>query len=325
MASDSTEKIKRILLYGGSVTKPELSSATGLTAATCGYILNDLLKKGEVVEEELRLSSGGRPAKSYRYNAKGNPFLCLYALFESGIRTIRFQVVDAQGNTLDKGEYREKRIDVQMFSKRIRKLFARHPEIRVIAIGIQGGVNRGTVEFCDFPELDGVNLAKELYKTFKLPICIENDMNAIALGYSQENSKEKNVAILFTPKGNPPAAGFLVDGHILRGNANLAGELSYFPFPFEKRKQVEVFKKLNTALPHILQILLATIVFLDPAVIVFTGGFARELSSQNLEEKMRNHLRRSELPKLVFEENPQKEYFRGLAKIAAEAFLKNVR
>lgn len=322
MASDSTEKIKRILLYGGSVTKPELAKATGLTAATCGYILNELFQKGEIVEEEFRLSSGGRPAKSYRYNAKKHPFLCLYTLFESGIRKIRFRIVDAQGNTLGKGEYKEKNIDVQTLSKRIRKLMERHPDICVVAIGIQGGVSRGTVEFCDLPELDGVNLEKELQDTLKIPICIENDMNSIALGFSQRNSEKKNVAILFTPKGNPPAAGFLADGGILRGNSNLAGELSYFPFPFEKWKQVEVFQKLDTAFPHILKILLATVVFLDPATIVFTGGFAKELSLRNLEEKMRKHFQRPELPKLIFNENPQEEYFSGLAKLATETFLK---
>lgn len=322
MASNSTEKIKRILLQSKTITKPELSKATGLTTATCGYILNDLLKKGEIIEEKFRMSSGGRPARSYRYNASKHPFLCLYTLFESGIQMIRFRIFDAQKNLLEKGEYREKQIDAKTILKRIQKILLKNPRISAIAIGIQGGVHGGTIEFCDFPKLNGINLEEELYQALKIPVHIENDMNAIALGYSQKNSGEENVAILFVPKGNPPAGGFLVNGKILRGNANLAGELSYFPFPFQKQKQVEIFNDFSTAFPYILQVLFATVAFIDPAVIVFTGGFAKDLPAQGLGEKLHRNLNRPNLPRLAFLPNSQEEYFSGLAKIAEETFLK---
>ncbi len=324
MASNSTEKIKRLLLQGESVTKPELSRATGLTPATCGYILNDLFEKGEIVEEKFRTSNGGRPAKSYRFNAARYQFLCLYALFENGIQTIRFRIFDALGNVAAKGETKEKAIDRKALCRVIRRSVERHPQVCVIAIGIQGGISNGTVEFCDFPALDGINLAKELFEIFQVPIHIENDMNAIALGYAQRNSDEKNVAILFTPKGNPPAGGFLVDGKILRGSANLAGELSCFPFDFNKRDMPKIFKSLDSAFPYIFQVLLATIVFLDSAIVVFTGGFANELSKQNLDEKLRRILHRPQLPRLAFKTNLQEEYFNGLYRMAKETFLEHI-
>ncbi len=324
MASNSTEKIKRILLQGESITKPELSKATGLTSATCGYILNDLFEKGEIVEEKFRTSNGGRPARSYRYNAAKHQFLCLYALSENGIQTIRFRIFDALGNILAKGETREKVIDQKSLCRVIRRNVKAHPRICIVAIGIQGGISHGTVEFCDFPALDGVHLAKELFDIFRIPVHIENDMNAIAMGYSQRNSDEKNVAILFAPKGNPPAGGFLVDGKILRGSANLAGELSRFPFSFKKQEMPKMFKDLGTAFPHVFQVLLATIVFLDPAIVVFTGGFADELSTQNLDEKLRRTLHRPQLPRLAFRTNLQEEYFNGLYKMAKEIFIDRI-
>ncbi len=324
MASNSTEKIKRILLQGEFITKPELSKATGLTSATCGYILNSLFEKGEIVEEKFRTSNGGRPAKSYRYNAAKHQFLCLYALYENGIQTIRFRIFDTLGNILAKGETREKVIDRKSLCRVIRRNVERHSQVCVVAIGIQGGVSHGTVEFCDFPALDGINLAKELFDIFRMPILVENDMNAIALGYSQKNSEEKNVAILFVPKGNPPAGGFLVDGKILRGSANLAGELSRFPFSFNQREMPKMFTNLDIAFPHILQVLVATIVFLDPAIIVITGGFAEELSARNLDEKLRKNLRRPQLPRLAFKTNLQEEYFNGLYKMAKEIFIDRI-
>lgn len=321
MANDSIQKIRQILLKNGSITKPELAKATNLTVATCGYILNGLVKNGEVIAEDFRTSSGGRPAMSYRYRSEKFRILCLYALFESGAESIHYRITDVMGDLHGKGELKGKHIDLRTLLQNIQKILKHSPEIRIISIGIQGGVSQGTVEFSDFPDLNGINLSREIEEKTGIPTVIENDMNAIALGYSQKNANEKNVAILFTPKGNPPAGGFLVEGNILRGNANLAGELSYFPFPFARNKQLEIFSNAKDAIPYILQILFATVVFLDPAVIVFTGGLAEELSQTNFEVQMRNHLRRPQLPRLFFITDSSEEYFLGLTKIATEKFL----
>ena len=76
-------------------------------------------------------------------------------------------------------------------SNRILKLLQSNPEIRIVTIGIQGGVCNGVVEFSDFPELDGIDLSKELSQKIGLPVYVENDMNTIALGYSEKNHQEK--------------------------------------------------------------------------------------------------------------------------------------
>jgi len=323
MTNDSTKKIRKILLKNGSITKPELAKATKLTVATCGYILNGLVENGEVIAENFRTSSGGRPAMSYRYNSKRCRFLCMYALFESGAETIHYRITDALNGLHGKGEFKGKNIETRSILQCIQKILKKNPEICLISIGIQGGVSQGSVEFSDFPDLNGINLSREIEEKTGIPTVVENDMNAIAIGYSQKNANEKNVAILFTPKGKPPAGGFLVDGNILRGNANLAGELSYFPFPFSRNRQLEIFDHVKSALPFIQQILFATIVFLDPAVIIFTGGLAEKLSRVNLDVRMRNHLHRPQLPRLFFITDSSDEYFLGLTKIATDQFLEN--
>ncbi len=321
MANENTKKIRQILLQHKTITKPELAKETGLTVAACGYLLNALVEKDEVIAEDFRTSNGGRPAMSYRYNAKKVKFLCLYAISESGAEILSYRIIDALGEIHGASEFKEKRIHVRAISNRILKLLQSNPEIRIVTIGIQGGVCNGVVEFSDFPELDGIDLSKELSQKIGLPVYVENDMNTIALGYSEKNHQEKDVAILFVPKGNPPAGGFLTDGKILHGSTNLAGELSCYPFAFDRSKQKEIFDSFKTAFPPIKQILLSSIVFLDPAVVVFTGGFAEELAKQNLEVQIRNHLKRPYRPRLEFIPNPIEEYFSGLAKIAEDHFL----
>lgn len=323
MTNETKKKIRKILLENGSITKPELAKATNLTVATCGYILNGLVENGEVIAENFRTSNGGRPAMSYRYNSERYRFLCMYALFEGGAETIHYRITDAMNGLHGKGKFKGKNIEMRSILQCVQKILNKNPEICLISIGIQGGVCQGSVEFSDFPDLNGINLSREIEEKTGIPTVIENDMNAIAIGYSQKNSNEKNVAILFTPKGNPPAGGFLVDGNILRGNANFAGELSYFPFPFARNQQIKIFDNAKSALPYIQQILFATAVFLDPAVIVFTGGLAEDLSHANLDVQMQNHLHRPQLPRLLFITDSSDEYFLGLTKIATDYFLQN--
>ena len=323
MPHDSTKKIRQILLENGSITKPELAKLTNLTVATCGYILNGLVENGEVIAENFRTSSGGRPAMSYRYNSERCRFLCLYTLFEGGAESIHYRITDAMYGLHGKGEFKSKNIKLKSLLQCVQKLLKQNPKICMISIGVQGGVSQGSVEFSDFPDLNGINLSHEMEQKTGIPTYVENDMNAIALGYSQRNANEKNVAILFTPKGNPPAGGFLVDGKILRGTANFAGELSYSPLPFSRHQQLDIFDNVKSALPYIRQVLFATVAFLDPAVIVFTGGLAEKLSKANLDMQMRNHLRRPQLPRLFFITDSSDEYFLGLTKIATEHFLQN--
>lgn len=311
------QKIKRALLSLGSATKPEIAKQTDLTVATCGNILNELVAQGEALEEDFRSSNGGRPARSYRYNADHSVFLCLYAIFESGIECIRYQVSDVTGAIREKGE-EKLRISAESIQKVSQRIVENHPEIRLATVGIQGCVHDGIVEFCDYPALDGIHLADKLSNSLNIPVFLENDMNSIALGYSQKNRGERNIAILFFPKGNPPAGGFLVDGNILRGSTSLAGEFSHFPFSFSKRDQCRVFSRADLAIPSVLQVVLSTIVFLDPAVILFTGSLSKELEKRNLAGMLKKALRRTQIPKLLFKSDPQEEYFAGLSQISSD-------
>ena len=146
-------------------------------------------------------------------------------------------------------------------------------------------------------------------------------MNTIALGYSKSNSNEKNVALLFFPKRNTPAGGFIVDGKILRGTSNLAGELSYYPFNFNKSSQTAAFSDIEYAMPIVNQLVTAAVVFLDPAQIVLTGGLASEMNEQAIVQHLRRHLDRLQLPRIIIKPNTESEYFAGLYNLAVEHLL----
>ena len=60
------------------VPKNSLSISTGLSIATCGNILKDLILSDEVIELDLAQSEGGRPARRFRYNENHELILIIY-------------------------------------------------------------------------------------------------------------------------------------------------------------------------------------------------------------------------------------------------------
>ncbi|OWV18126.1 ROK family protein [Fibrobacter sp. UWB16] len=317
------QAIKKALFTLGSATKAELAQETGLSVVTCGTILNELIVSGEIAEDEQRISSGGRPAMAYQYNHEKGKTLCLFAHADHEGKFLRYRVQDTAGNIKQNGAFREKNLSAEVIIANIRKILKKESGIGVLVIGVQGCVNNGIIEFCDIKELRGINLAERIEEAVKIPTIVENDMNTIALGYSKANSDEKNVALLFFPKGNTPAGGFIVDGKILRGTSNLAGELSYYPFNFNKNSQNAAFSDIEYASPIVNQLVVAATVFLDPAQIVITGGLANEISEQAILQHLRKHLNRLQLPRIIIKPNTENEYFAGLYSLAMDRLLES--
>ena len=75
-------------------------------------------------------------------------------------------------------------------------------------------------------------------------VVIENDMNLIAYGFYQAGEYEEStsIAVVSFFKDNWPGSGIIVDGHIIHGNTNFAGEVSYLPFGCTHDEQKEILK-----------------------------------------------------------------------------------
>lgn len=316
--------IKRVILEMGSVTKPEVAEKTGLSVVTCGSILNEMTAEGSIVEERLRSSSGGRRAMSYRISEGVGNTLCLYAFTESTGSFIRYQVRDLIGNVKDAGFTQEPVINVTTLSEAIKRICKPEQNVKIVVLGIQGCINNNILEYSDLTELSGLNVAAELENATGFPVRVENDMNTIAVGYRKNCEKKldsksgRNVAILFFPKGQTPAGGFIVDGNILRGASNLAGELSFFPYNFKKEDQRVVFSSIEKAQPTINRMILATTVFLDPAVVVITGGLSREVDCDAMTKYLQDNLKRPQIPRIEAHPVIERDYFTGLHCIAVD-------
>jgi glucokinase len=109
--------------------------------------------------------------------------------------------------------------------------------IGAIGVGVPGPVDtaRGIVgePVTHVPELAGRALAHELGRTFGLPVFVDNDVNALALGEWMYGAGRRTRSLVVLAMGTGLGAGIVLDGRIVRGAAGFAGELGHIPVKYD--------------------------------------------------------------------------------------------
>lgn len=109
--------------------------------------------------------------------------------------------------------------------------------IGAIGVGVPGPVDvaRGVVgePVTHVPELAGRPLARELGVEFGLPVFVDNDVNALALGEWMYGAGRRARSLVVLAMGTGLGAGIVLDGRIVRGAAGFAGELGHIPVKYD--------------------------------------------------------------------------------------------
>jgi glucokinase len=115
---------------------------------------------------------------------------------------------------------------------------ARAERRRVIGIGLglPGIVDaRGRIgdEAHHVPDLVGRPLAAQLRRRFDVPVFIDNDVNALALGEWMFGRGRRARSLVLLAPGTGFGAGIVLDGVLVRGASGFGGELGHAPVKFD--------------------------------------------------------------------------------------------
>jgi glucokinase len=102
-------------------------------------------------------------------------------------------------------------------------------QVRAVGIGAPGAINPENGEVIFAPNLDWKDapLKKELEKRLNIPVFVENDCNACALGVYEVELKVKPRQMLGIFLGTGIGGGLIIDGELYRGFNGTAGELGH--------------------------------------------------------------------------------------------------
>ncbi len=104
--------------------------------------------------------------------------------------------------------------------------------VRGVGVGVPGLVDplRGTVRVApNLSGLSGVALGPDLERDLGVPVRVENDVNAIAVGEWARGAGRGARAVLVVTLGTGVGGGVILDGSLYRGPDGSAGEVGHMP------------------------------------------------------------------------------------------------
>ncbi|MGC6389999.1 ROK family protein [Ewingella sp. S1.OA.A_B6] len=301
----------------GSATKAELASATGLSIATCGAVLNELSLSREVLALERDISRGGRPAQRYAYNPDYFSVLSLYAQGSDAAAQIIWTVNSATGGSLAQGEARFMPLNLDTFYQLIARVLAEYPNIRALGIGLPGLVMKGTLATCDISAFAGVPVEQQLRERFGIYVQVDNDMNYTAYGFYRSSCAGVTapVAYIFKPEVPCLGCGMVINGQVLQGASQFAGEVSNLPF-------VDM-DKLPVA-DEMAKVIVSLVAIINPVTIALCGPKISEALLPELIERCHQHIPAQHMPVLTYRASMRQDYLQGITELTLNNYNRHV-
>ena len=226
--------IRRVLRTKGTATRAELVRETGISPTTVRALLSGMLENGEIESMGSDPSSGGRKAERYRFRPERyhGAAICMSVDRVDGL------VINQCGEIVEYERLPCPDGDLERSALAYLDAQAERRELRAVGVGGLGVVDGRCFWRKDraADALYKVEIGETIARRYGLPVVLENDLNATAIGLARcygrefpgERPEDTNLAYLHFDKGCI-SAGFIAGGRVLRGWNNFAGELGLIP------------------------------------------------------------------------------------------------
>ena len=225
------------LLHNEPISRVGLAQLTGLSTTTITNLVTELLNEGIVAEgaDDVQERLGvGRPRTSLRLVAEAR-----YAVgVHIGVGSIRVAVTNLRAQILtslnldhpmDLPAAEVLQRTVHLINKAIQHLDIDPATLIGVGVGASGLVNPKTGVNLIAPNLGwrDVEIKEILASELTLPICVDNNVRAMALGESLFGSAIGSGMLAFVYARIGVGAGFVIDGQLYRGSGAGAGEIGH--------------------------------------------------------------------------------------------------
>ena len=221
-------RITELLANGSATSRSDIARLLGVAPSTASAWVGQLIDEGVVVEDGLVASGGGRPRRRLRLNRPPGHLL----VAELGGNHARLGVTDRAGRLLHSATVSLAVADgPERVLDTLVALLREQPaegELAGVGLALPGPVQPGgTVRLPSrMPGWAGFPVQEALADSFGVPVTVENDANAMALGEhrAQFGSEGDSITV---KAGTAIGAGIVIAGQLYRGATFAAGDVTH--------------------------------------------------------------------------------------------------
>ena len=304
--------VRKALKNRRQATKQQIAEETGLSIMTVGTVLQQLLKQNEIFEAELTPSNGGRPSQSYKYNDSFELVIVLFPYERDGHIYIHNAVVNLFGHNVSSADTEVESVELTSFEKIIDPLLELYPAVKAIGIGNPGVELNGRIISSDYKMLIGTPLIQYYKEKYKLPVIAENDVNASVVGFVRRTPVMENstVTYLYFPDKHPPGAGSVINGKLLKGNRNFAGEIYWLPLGICWEE--ELYETFGTLCESISKVIVSICSVINTDIFVLNGNFLSREHIAQISGLCLKKMPEFIIPQILLSDNFIEDYRNGL-------------
>ncbi len=219
----------------GGISRVELARQLGLTRAAVTTIVNDLLEKNIICEDEHK-STGGRTPIVLEINPRRGRVVGV----DIGATHANIILADYSARVIRDHEFPLRigdgpEVCLQMVDEGLRELLAKESlqlsDISAVGVGVPGPVvvEVGLVSAPPImPGWDNFPIRDRLEELWGCPVTVNNDAELGALGEWAYGAARGERNIAYIKVGTGVGAGLLLGGQIYRGSTGSAGEIGHF-------------------------------------------------------------------------------------------------
>ncbi|MGP9583430.1 ROK family transcriptional regulator [Brachybacterium sp. AOP42-C2-15] len=230
--NESRFMVLRTVYVQHTVTRAQISAETGLSPGTVTTLVGELVEEGVLQEAGQISSQGGRPTATFQANPGRGALLAV----DVAETYVRVDLYDLSLARLD-----QERVELAPGTQNIDSIaehigdctdlmLERHPELdgKVLGAGIslpgQVAPARGVTVFAPNWGWHKVPLLDALERAVPVPVRIDNPLMALATGELWFGAGRRFRNFVAVNLGTGVGAGIIIDGQLLRGPGNSAGE-----------------------------------------------------------------------------------------------------
>jgi predicted NBD/HSP70 family sugar kinase len=231
--SINQNRVLRLLRQRGVMSRADLARAAGLTRSTLTHIVNDLLLQGLVLETEdlITKQGGGRPGIGVTLNPDGACFLGA----EIGVETVSAVAIDLAGHSVAHGKRSvppnpapDTALTIlhELLDALVPTAAVDPARIRGIGVTVPGLLDAdGNVLRAPNLGWHRVTFRSRLEGMFSLPVFVDNDANASALGEIYFGGHATRQSLVYLLLSTGVGGGIVINKRIYRGATGIAGEI----------------------------------------------------------------------------------------------------